>query len=341
MAPSDRLPPGQQLAALNKWPVVGERDPLVPDGPWAIEVVGCVDQPTRLTVEELRKLPQVERTVDIHCVTRWSKLAQTFAGVRLSDVLEAARPTPAARYVSFVAASPRDHSTSLVLSEAQECDVLLALCYQGQPLAREHGGPVRVVTPGRYFYKSLKWLTRIELLSQDRLGYWEAEAGYHNHADPWREERYIAARISKQEAALLIAERDFSGRDLMGIDSRGRDLAGLNAQGSLLRNADFRDANLQAANFQGANLSNARMQRADLKDAGFQGADIEGADLSGADLRGTDFWDASLFGVSLVDYETGLQALVDSTTRISAQQIEQLCPQQAAALRELLSPKHR
>ena len=168
---------------------------------------GLVEVPRVLALTELAALSRVERIVDIHCVTRWSKPAVRFGGVLLADLLSHAPPKPAARFVSFVSRSERSHSTSLVLAHAISLETLIALSCEGQPLAAEHGGPVRVVVPGRYFYKSLKWLAGVELLAEDRLGYWEATAGYHNHADPWQEQRYIAPGLTKQQAAAADAYR--------------------------------------------------------------------------------------------------------------------------------------
>jgi len=294
-----RLPPRQQLVVPGKWPFVGERLPAAAAEPGQVAVTGCVAQPITYSLEDLRRLPLVERVVDIHCVTRWSLLGAKFRGVRLADVLSAAQPTAAARYVSFVAHSERAHDTSLPLAMALELDVLLALDYEGQPLAGEHGGPVRVVTPGRYFYKSLKWLARIELLAEDRLGFWERTAGYHNEADPWQEQRYLAAGLTKAEATALLQTRDISNRELLSLQVAGSDLTGLRATNAVLRNADFRRCNLSKAQFTGANLTNARFENADLTDADFTGADLEGTDFTGANLTRTQMRGASLFGSSL------------------------------------------
>ena len=210
----------------------------------------------------------------------------------------------------------------------------------GNPLPVDHGGPLRLIVPGRYFYKSLKWLERIELLAEDRLGYWEAESGYHNTADPWREERYMAPALDKQEAARLLAKRDFSGRNLRSIAAAGMDLAGLSARGALLRDADFSRANLRGACFDGANLSNARLVGADLRGATFLGADVEGADFTGADLRGADLTGASLFGATFCD-ESAVPpcgATIDATLRVAPDQLDALTPPQAAFLRAALGP---
>jgi DMSO/TMAO reductase YedYZ molybdopterin-dependent catalytic subunit len=334
-----QLPPGQQLVAAGKWPLVGERQARPSNEPWTVRVCGLVDSPRSFSLAELGSLPRVERTIDIHCVTRWSKPAMRFGGVLLAELLSHARSQSAARFVSFVSRSARDHSTSLVLAEALSLDTLIALECEGQPLAAQHGGPVRVVVPRRYFYKSLKWLADVELLTEDRLGYWEETAGYHNHADPWREERYIAPGLSKQETAAVLASRDWSGRDLLSIDAGGRELRGLVAERALLRNADFRRCDLREASFREANLSNAHFQNADLRGANFSGADCEGADFSGADLREADFSGASLFGASFcseADSTEPAAAQLDGATRIDLAAIEQLVPRQQEFVRRFL-----
>lgn len=280
--------------------------------------------------------------IDIHCVTRWSQPGMEFTGVLLSEVLKAARVPVAANFISFVARSERAHSTSLPLREALELETLLAWEANGEPLATLHGGPLRSVVPGRYFYKSLKWLEWLDLLAEDRLGYWEANAGYHNEGDPWREQRYLASTLDRREAARLLAARDFSGRDLRGIDARGHDLTSLHARGALLRDADFRGCRLDSACFEGANLSNARLAGASLTGASFLGADLEGADFSAADLRGADFRRASLFGASFapLDAEGRIDlsraARWDDSTRFDAAQLEDLMPAQRAVLRDFL-----
>jgi hypothetical protein len=294
-----------------------------------VTVEGCVVGSQSWTLDQLRALPNLERAVDIHCVTRWSKFGARFRGVLLEELLSHCELLPEARYVSFLAHTERRHSTSLPLSEALHLGVFLAFDYGGQPLPVEHGGPVRVITPDRYFYKSVKWLCAIELLAEDRLGYWEREAGYHNRADPWREERYLAPTLDRREAARLIAARDFRDRDLRSIDAAGRDLEGLDARSALLRDADFRRARLASARFDRANLSNAHFQAADLRNAVFRDADLEGADFCGADLRGADLRGASLFGATFVaDTAPDLAALLNETTRIDPTSHEMLTPLQ-------------
>jgi DMSO/TMAO reductase YedYZ molybdopterin-dependent catalytic subunit len=334
---SPRLPPGQQLAAPGKWPVVGERESAPSPADWRVSATGLVDNPRSWSLDELRELPQETRRVDIHCVTRWSILNAVFTGVPLATLLADVRPTRDAGFVSFVSHSPRGHSTSLPLEDALRLGVFLALTFDGKPIEPGHGGPVRSVTPGRYFYKSLKWLAGIELLAEDRLGFWEASAGYHNRADPWNEERFIASGISKQEAARLFAGRDISGRELLGLDGSDRDLAGLQARGAVLRNTNFQRAQLQGADFSGANLSNACFIDADLRSASLANADVEGANFCGCDLRGADFRGASLFGSSFVDAGHPTAAIFDANTRIDAAAIEALLPQQAEFVRRIFS----
>jgi hypothetical protein len=230
----------------------------------------------------------------------------------------------------------------LAVDESLALNTLVALDADGEPLSELHGGPVRTIVPRRYFYKSLKWLARIELMDSDRLGYWESTAGYHNHADPAREERYMAPRLSRAEMLAALASRDFSGRDLRSLVARGHDLSGLRASGALLRYADFRECPLGRACFDGANLSNAHFEGADLRAASFLGADVEGANFVAADLRGADFSGASLFGCTFVAEtpQAGASlpaAKLDRSTRIDPAALDQLTPLQAAFVAAPLS----
>jgi hypothetical protein len=327
------LPPNQQLAAPGKWPLVGEKEPRQDTAPWTVTVSGLVSQPITLSLEQLNTLPQVERHVDIHCVTRWSRLGTCFGGILLSDLLALAGPLPDARFISFIARSERNHSTSLALTDALNLETLVVLRYQGEPLPTLHGGPVRTVVPNRYFYKSLKWLERIELLAEDRLGYWESDAGYHNNAEPWLEERYIAPNIARQVLEKALRQQNFDGLDLRGFQGRLRVLPGLSARATKLRDAHFESAELPGADFTAANLSNAHLEGAHLRNARFVAADVEGADFSGADLTGADFSGASLFGATFCkgQAEDGTflnGAKIDATTRFSPEQCEALAPLQ-------------
>jgi len=230
---SGKLPPGQQLLRPGRWPTVGEKPPEGPFDRWSLTVRGCVAQPQTLTLEQLLAEPQEEQAIDIHCVTRWSRLGVPFAGIPLSRFLAPELLTANAKFISFVARSDRGHSSSVTLEVARMS--LLALYAEGKPLPVEYGGPLRVIVPGRYFYKSVKWLEAIEVLSEDQLGYWERDAGYHNNADPWYEERYLASGISKQQANRLIG----IGADLEGANLVGANLSGADLTNASLFGADF------------------------------------------------------------------------------------------------------
>lgn len=331
-----RLPPGQQLAARNKWPLVGEPPPQELPVDWTVAVSGLVHRPQTFGLAELRKLPASQRPIDIHCVTRWSKPSVRFTGVLLADLLDVCGRQPAAKFVRFESYSPRAHDTSLPLDEALTLETLIAFEVDGAAVSVDHGGPVRVVVPNRYFYKSLKWLRKIELLERDQLGFWEREAGYHNEADPWREQRYVAPSLTRLQVRAALKSRDFSGQSLRSMDCRGHDLTGLRANKAVLRDVDFRDCPLSGAQFDGANLTNARFGGADLRGASFLGADLEGADYGGADLRGCNFRGASLFGTSFQSASDAMPTRVDSQTRFDAQSLDRLMPDELEFLQRLL-----
>lgn len=333
------LPPGQQLAAADKWPTVGERLPRKDNAPWTLALSGLVEWPVTLSLFELEQLPQVERTIDIHCVTRWSKLGVRCGGVLLAELLTRARPSAAAKFASFVARSERSHSTSLPLDAALAMESLVALRVEDRPLSIERGGPVRLIVPGRYFYKSLKWLERIELLAEDRLGYWESTAGYHNQADPWREQRYLAG-LSKSEARQILERRDLAGRELLGLHAAGLELPNLRATGAVLRNADFSQCRLRGARFERANLTNARLVGADLRDAKLTHADLEGVEFTSADLRGADLTGASLLAATFRSEPPGegaAGARINRATRIDPAAVADLTPHQQAYVQARIS----
>lgn len=335
---SSPLPPGQQLVAAGKWPIIGERTPAELPQESVLSISGLIERPQCLSLDELQQLPQSNPVIDIHCVTRWSKLGVSFSGVLLSELVRIACPQSDARFVSFVSHSQRRHSSSLPLEVALSQQALIAWAVDGNPLSIDHGGPLRNIVPGRYFYKSVKWLAEIEFLAEDRLGFWEAESGYHNTADPWLEQRYIAAQLDRREVVSLMESRDFSGRDLLSLSAADRDLAGLNANSSLLRNADFSRSNLRAANFTGANLSNANFQQADLQGACFAGADLEGANLAGANLRAVNFSGASLIGSSFFDPQRPSEsaAQFDQQTTLGEAEMAPLFPLQFDFVRDQL-----
>ncbi|MFO0912046.1 MAG: molybdopterin-dependent oxidoreductase [Pirellulales bacterium] len=325
-----QLPPGQQLVARDKWPVIGERSPLQSDRPWTLTVQGLVSQPTTWSCDELLRRPRVDRVIDIHCVTRWSRLQVPMSGVPLALLLAEAQPLPEARFVRFVARSERAHDSSLSLAVVRETDPLIAITADGAPLSQEHGGPFRLAVPGRYFYKSVKWLEEIELLAEDRLGYWESEAGYHNQADPWLEQRYATRLLPGAEVAERLIAGQFDDTHLLGLQAAGGQWLRFSARRAVLRNAKFDGCRLMEADFTGANLSNGSFVGADLRGANFAAADVEGADFSGADLRGADLASASVFGVTLGG--PGQAAVIDATTRWPADVLEQLTPDQIAYL---------
>jgi len=181
-----RLPPGQYLT--DKWPVLHAGSvPEVDLATWDLVVEGEVEQPLRLSWEELQALPATEITVDIHCVTRWSRFDVTFRGVHWRELAALARPRPSARFV--LARAEQGYTANLPLQALEADDALLAYEADGAPLSPDHGWPLRLVVASRYFWKSAKWLRGLELRASEVPGFWE-RYGYHNEADPWREERY-------------------------------------------------------------------------------------------------------------------------------------------------------
>ena len=182
-----RIPPGQVLT--DKFPILHFGQ--VPDygdlSGWDFKVWGEVDEPFSLRWAEFRALPASEITQDIHCVTRWSKLDTAWEGVGFRHIAEVAAVRPTARFVIFHAESGFTSNVPLEVAMSDEC--LLAWAYDGKPLEAEHGFPLRAIVPGKYFWKSAKWLRGIEFSAEDQLGFWERN-GYNSSADPWREERY-------------------------------------------------------------------------------------------------------------------------------------------------------
>jgi DMSO/TMAO reductase YedYZ molybdopterin-dependent catalytic subunit len=188
-----RLPPGQYLT--EKWPVLHAGSvPKTDLATWDFKVFGEVETPATLTYEELQALPQTEVTTDIHCVTRWSRFDTTFKGVRWRELARLVQPKPSARFV--VAHAEQGFTSNVPLTALEDEDALVAWEADGQPLEPEHGWPLRLVVPSRYFWKSAKWLRGLELLAADQPGFWE-RYGYHNDADYWREQRYsFGAKVS-------------------------------------------------------------------------------------------------------------------------------------------------
>ena len=183
-----RTPPGQTLTA--KWPVLqaGKVHHVDPDdGKWNLRVFGACDAPYELTYAQVRALPAVDVVCDMHCVTHWSRLDNTFTGVPTRDVIARAKPRPEAKYV--LCHGEGGFTTNLPLDEFTADDAVLAYQWEGQDLTAEHGYPLRGVVPRLYLWKSAKWLRGIELRVTDSPGFWE-QGGYHMHGDPWAEERF-------------------------------------------------------------------------------------------------------------------------------------------------------
>jgi DMSO/TMAO reductase YedYZ molybdopterin-dependent catalytic subunit len=181
-----RLPPGQYLT--EKWPVLHAGDvPKTDLATWDFRVSGEVETPVTLSWEELIALPTREITTDIHCVTRWSRFDARFKGVHWSELAKLVKPKTSARYV--VAHAEQDYTANVPLAALEDEQALIAYEADGEPLTPDHGWPLRLVVPTRYFWKSAKWLRGIELLDHDEPGFWE-RLGYHNEADFWKEERY-------------------------------------------------------------------------------------------------------------------------------------------------------
>jgi len=181
-----RVPAGQYLTEGFPVLTVGP-NPTYDLTTWDFQVFGEVEDELQLSWDELQALPQRDVVVDIHCVTRWSKLDTAWRGVPVRDLLERAKVKPGGQYV--MAYSDGGYSTNLPLEAVLDEDVLLAHTYHGKPLEHEHGGPLRLLAPKRYFWKSAKFVRKLEVMSEDRMGFWELN-GYHNDADPWKEQRH-------------------------------------------------------------------------------------------------------------------------------------------------------
>jgi len=183
---AERLPPGQRL--VRDWPILdlGVR-PRVTQADFRLAIDGLVANPVTWDWSALMAQPQVDLVTDIHCVTAWSRYDNRWQGVAARHILAVARPRAEVRHVVFH--SSDGYTTNVRLADFDAPDALIAHAWEGRPLPAEHGGPVRGVIPRLYFWKSAKWVRRIEFLAQDRPGFWEVR-GYHNRGDPWMEERY-------------------------------------------------------------------------------------------------------------------------------------------------------
>jgi len=183
-----RVPPNQKVT--SKFPVLHEGPiPNFDPETWDFVVAGLVEKPMRLAYKGFLKLPTVVRVSDFHCVTGWSRMDNKWEGVAFKTISELAKPLKEARYVTVVAEG--DYTTSLPLKDLLDDDVLLAYRFDDEPLEPKHGGPLRLVVPKKYAYKSAKWVRKLRFTAEQELGYWE-KRGYSNTADPWKEERYTS-----------------------------------------------------------------------------------------------------------------------------------------------------
>ena len=186
MRNDDRVPPGQRLT--RKWPVlhVGQ-PPEFDQATWSLRTFGEVSQPLELSWDAFNALPMGELTADMHCVTTWSKLDMVWRGVHIRELLEMTAPTAKAAHI--IAHCDGGYTTNVPMAVLDDDDVILAVACDGQALSLDHGFPLRLVVPKRYAWKSAKWLRALEFSVDDKPGFWEVR-GYHNDADPFKEERF-------------------------------------------------------------------------------------------------------------------------------------------------------
>jgi DMSO/TMAO reductase YedYZ molybdopterin-dependent catalytic subunit len=183
---AERLPPGQHL--VKNWPVLDLGvTPSVSTHSWRLDVGGLVENPVSWNWPQFSAQQQSRKLSDIHCVTTWSRYDNTWEGLSALDLLDIVQPRPEATHILF--GSYDGYTTNVALKDFATADAIIAHSWEGAPLTGEHGGPVRMVIPHLYFWKSAKWLTRITFVAADQPGFWEVR-GYNNHGDPWLEERY-------------------------------------------------------------------------------------------------------------------------------------------------------
>ncbi len=183
---NSRIPAGQ--TQVNNFPILDMGiKPNINKNEWSLRVFGLVEKELNIDWTDFQALPQVTDISDFHCVTRWSQLDMNWQGVRAQDILALAAPLNSAKFVTLH--SYDGYTTNIALEALLDDDVIIAHSVLGAPLTSEHGGPVRMVVPKRYAWKSAKWLKAIELHAEDKPGFWEVR-GYHNYADPWLEQRF-------------------------------------------------------------------------------------------------------------------------------------------------------
>jgi DMSO/TMAO reductase YedYZ molybdopterin-dependent catalytic subunit len=203
-----RLPPGQVLT--EKWPVLPYGDtPRVDLSRWTFRCFGLVDGEVSWTWAEFTRLPQIEVTSDVHCVTRWSRFDNRWKGVPVREILARVKVRPEA--VAVMVHAEQGYTTNLALEDLRAGDALFALEHDGAPLPPDHGGPCRLVVPHLYFWKSAKWVRGFEFLDANAPGFWEVN-GYHLRADPWQEERYADQETRAMQRLRAEAARQRRGR---------------------------------------------------------------------------------------------------------------------------------
>jgi hypothetical protein len=214
--------------------------------------------------------------------------------VPLAELIE---PAQGARFLSFTAYSARAHHTSLPLDYAMENSWVVHR-FEGEPLAVEHGGPVRVVTPGKYFYKSIKWVRSVESLAKDRPGWWELNSSYHNNADPGPgDQRFTTGSVRPDHLTRFLQADNYDkyrGRVFIGLDLREWKPSTPDLRRLHLKNSDLTRVDLGRTDLRAANLSLSNLRGANLEEADLSGSDLEGADFSGANLSGADLSDTAL-----------------------------------------------
>ncbi len=189
MRQEGRLPPGQSLTL--KWPVLHYANvPSFDPETWEFRTAGWVEQPIRLTWSEFQALPRLQVAADFHCVTRWSRFDNLWEGVSFRTLYEMTRPKPGVIHV--MVHCQEGYTTNVPLAALLEENVLLSDKHDGEPLPPEHGGPLRLVVPKLYGWKSAKWVNGLEFMPSDQPGFWE-QNGYHMVGDPWKEERFDTA----------------------------------------------------------------------------------------------------------------------------------------------------
>ena len=186
MRVAGRLPPGQSLTL--KWPVLHEGSiPRTDLRTWDFRIEGLVEKPVRLTWEEFNKLPRAEIRCDLHCVTRWSRFDNRFEGVPFTEVMKLVSPKPDAHFA--MVRGEHGYTANLPLEDLMKPETMFAFTHDGEPLTADHGGPLRLIIPHLYLWKSVKWVRGFALMAEDEPGFWE-QNGYNMYGDPWKEQRF-------------------------------------------------------------------------------------------------------------------------------------------------------